>query len=85
MYASQGLVPQASGGSVMQQEKTPSVVIRDINDTHADFILENCDMRYVSYRAHEYSNMSALQMRYVVQSLPMCPQLVCMPYLRESD
>lgn len=37
---------QAHGVSSVQ-EKAPNVIIREINNTHADFILENCDLRYV--------------------------------------
>ena len=34
-------------GTSSAQEKVPNVIIREINHTHADFILENCDLRYV--------------------------------------
>ena len=34
-------------GTSSAQEKVPNVIIREINNTHADFILENCDLRCV--------------------------------------
>ena len=40
-------------GTSSAQEKVPNVIIREINHTHADFILENCDLRYV-IRARAY-------------------------------
>lgn len=43
MYATQGLAMQGHGTS-SAQEKVPNVIIREINHTHADFILENCDL-----------------------------------------
>ena len=52
MYATQGLAMQGHGTS-SAQEKVPNVIIREINNTHADFILENCDLRYV-IRARAY-------------------------------
>lgn len=46
MYATQGMAMQGHGVASVQ-EKVPNVIIREINNTHADFILENCDLRYV--------------------------------------
>lgn len=46
MYAPQAMA-LPNHGTNLPQEKAPNVVIREINNSHADFILENCDLRYV--------------------------------------
>jgi len=44
MYASQGAaVP--SQRMIPDQMQMPNIIIREINNLHADFILENCDLR----------------------------------------
>jgi len=46
MYAPQAMA-LPNPGATFAPEKAPNVIIREINNSHADFILENCDLRYV--------------------------------------
>lgn len=52
------------------QMQMPNVIIREINNSHADFILENCELRFVVWLFFP-PNTIALRMRCVVRSLQM--------------
>lgn len=67
MYASQG-TSVASQRAINEQLQIPNIILREINSSHADFILENCDLRFVCLWL-----MPVLPTPFAVQSSRMCP------------
>ncbi|WFD31766.1 RNA polymerase II subunit 3 [Malassezia sp. CBS 17886] len=47
MYAPQGIPPSAQSAGIGQMH-APNLIIRDINASHADFILENVDLSFAN-------------------------------------
>lgn len=71
MYAPQGAgVP--SQRMIPEQMQMPNVIIREINNSHADFVLENCDLRFVCRWL-----TIVLPIHCAARSLRMCLLWVC--------
>lgn len=71
MYAPQGAAA-SSQRMMTDQMQVPNIILREINNTHADFVLENCDLRCV------YLVLTlVLPTLCVERLLRMCRLLVC--------
>lgn len=63
MLGSSDLAMQVQG-PVAGQMPAPNIAIREINAEHADFTLENVDLRWVAHDSRAAADPAASQMRF---------------------